>query len=114
MLVFYILWETWLPEDAVEQGRDVRKEFLFKVAAVFGRVLVVVCLVKFSIRVPRNNAVFSVNIYDIDCLPMDRIVFCGYDLIELRLFDNSDWQVFQNLQASLSGPSPSGHSEDHR
>lgn len=83
MLVFDILWETGLPEDAVEQSRDIREELLFEVAAIFGWIFVVVCLVKFSIRVARNNAVLSVDINHIDCLPMDGIVFRGYDLIEL-------------------------------
>lgn len=83
MLVLDIPWKAWLPKDAVKQGRYVRKEFLFEVAPVFRRIFVIVSLVKFSIRVTRNNAVLGVNIYDIDCLPMDGIVFCGYDLIEL-------------------------------
>lgn len=83
MLVLNILRITGFPEDAVEQGRYVRKKLLLKVAAIFGRVFVVVSLVKFSIRVTRNNTILSVDINHIDCLSMNGVIFCGYNLIEL-------------------------------
>jgi hypothetical protein len=78
----------------MEQSRNIWKEFLLKIASIFRRIFIIIVFIEFSLRVAWNDAILCIYINHIYCFPMNGIVLCGNDLIELGLFNHRNRQIF--------------------
>lgn len=72
----------------MEQSRNIRKEFLLKIAPILRWIFIVIVFIEFSLRVAWNDAILRIYINHIYCLPVNGIVLCGNDLIELGLINH--------------------------
>lgn len=91
ILVDYVFGKARCPVNAVEKCSYVRQILGIECTFIFSRAFVIVIFIELRCRIYRFDTIFSVDTYQIDSSPVNRIIFISPNAFNLFGLNLGDW-----------------------